>query len=249
MHGTGQSKILIAEDNELNRRVVHGMLEHRGHALVVVSDGLEAMRALEAEHFDLLILDCLMPGMDGFTTTRAIRNGDPERVNTRVPILAVTALASDGDRERCLAAGMDAYISKPVRAETLFRQVDALLSSDRAASEDTAANLHDSAGTPERSYPGLQDIIHSMSSILIRDCLKWQTDLQSLLDERNLESIRLLAHKIRGTADILQNTNLSESAIALETSAMAGDEHGAAVAVPRLVSALDALVKAVNHDD
>ncbi|MDX1493433.1 MAG: response regulator [Longimicrobiales bacterium] len=119
-------RILIAEDNEINQLVLRGILERRGHDLTVVDDGAEAVKELERGHFDLVLMDVEMPEMDGLEATRTIRRMEAGAKNGHTPIVAVTAHALEGDRERCLEAGMDDYLSKPVRAEEVLRVVEAL---------------------------------------------------------------------------------------------------------------------------
>ena len=116
-------RILIAEDNLINRAVAVGILEKRGHSLVHAANGREAVEAVARETFDLIFMDVQMPEMDGFEATRRIREmAEPNGRHTR--IVAMTAHAMAGDRERCLAAGMDDYVSKPLRKEDLLRALD-----------------------------------------------------------------------------------------------------------------------------
>jgi CheY-like chemotaxis protein len=122
----GKLHILIADDNLVNLRLARGLLAKQGHSAVTVSSGREALAALEQQNFDLVLMDVQMPDMDGFETTKAIRAR--ERISkTHLPIVAMTAHAMSGDRERCLAAGMDSYVTKPVDAAKLFTAIaDAL---------------------------------------------------------------------------------------------------------------------------
>ncbi len=114
--------ILLAEDNPVNQTVAIRMLERHGHKVVSVSDGLQAVRKLDETRFDLVLMDVQMPNMDGIEATLAIRARE-RRSGRRVPIIAMTAHAMKGDAERCRDAGMDGYISKPVRAEELWRLI------------------------------------------------------------------------------------------------------------------------------
>jgi CheY-like chemotaxis protein len=117
-----RSQILLAEDNVVNQRLVQRVLEREGHAVVVVGNGREALLALQKASFDLVLMDVQMPEMDGLEATRAIREMEG-LTKMHVPIIALTAHAMKGDRDRCLDAGMDAYLSKPIHAPDLLNMV------------------------------------------------------------------------------------------------------------------------------
>ena len=124
-------RILIAEDNPVNSRLATLLVEKQGHRAVTVATGREALKALEQERFDLVLMDLQMPEMDGFEATRIIR--ERERGTRRhLPIIAMTAHAMSGDRERCLAAGMDNYISKPVDRNLLFAAIESVATGQQA---------------------------------------------------------------------------------------------------------------------
>ena len=124
--GAGGLHVLLAEDNAVNRKVAVRLLEKRGHTVVAVEDGRQALRALDGERFDVALMDVQMPEMDGFEATAAVRAR--ERVEGgHLPIVALTAYAMKGDRERCLEAGMDAYVAKPVNADELFATLERLV--------------------------------------------------------------------------------------------------------------------------
>jgi len=121
--GQRKLRILLAEDNAVNQMLAARFIEKRGHTATVVGNGREALVALETSSFDVVLMDVQMPEMDGFEATAEIRKRE-KLTGKHMPILAMTAHAMSGDRERCLAAGMDGYVSKPIRADELFREID-----------------------------------------------------------------------------------------------------------------------------
>ncbi len=136
-------RVLLAEDNEVNQRVALGMLNELGHDVTVVSCGREAVAVFETQDFDVVLMDCRMPGLDGFAATREIRRLEKDRGDLRVPIVAVTANALTGDRERCLAAGMDDYLSKPFSLQTLGAALAANANSNAATSKGSVLIVED----------------------------------------------------------------------------------------------------------
>jgi CheY-like chemotaxis protein len=120
-HGMRRLNILLAEDNAVNRILAVSLLEIRGHSVMAVENGAEALAALAAEPFDAVLMDVRMPDMDGEEATRRIRSGEVPGLDPRIPIVALTAHALKGDRERFLAAGMDDYLAKPVDTAALDR--------------------------------------------------------------------------------------------------------------------------------
>ncbi len=123
---TGETlHILLAEDNPVNQKVAARMMERKGHRVTIAGNGKEALDTLEQQSFDLILMDVQMPEMDGFEATAKIRERE-QRTGGHVPILALTAHAMKGDRERCLEAGMDGYVSKPIQADELSRAIKTL---------------------------------------------------------------------------------------------------------------------------
>ena len=138
-------KVLLAEDNIVNQRVAVGLLERRGHHVTVVENGREAVDAVEREQFDIVLMDLQMPVMGGLEATKAVRERERDTARDHLRIVAMTAHAMSGDRERCLAAGMDGYLSKPTESRTLFAEVevDAVMSTAPPIDEiDLVSRLH-----------------------------------------------------------------------------------------------------------
>src|SRR5438132_8383122 len=119
-------RVLLAEDHVVNQRLVARLMEKRGHTVVVVSTGREALAALAQEPFDVVLMDVQMPDMDGLEATTAIRRWEQE-TSIHVPIIAMTAYTMQGDAERCLAAGMDGYVSKPMKPGELYAAIDSVM--------------------------------------------------------------------------------------------------------------------------
>jgi CheY-like chemotaxis protein len=119
--------ILLAEDNPVNQRLVARMLEKRGHAVEIASNGREAVERSGRGKFDVILMDVQMPELDGFDATRAIRARE-KRLGVRTPVIALTAHALNDDRERCLSAGMDEFVSKPIEAPELFAALERAVS-------------------------------------------------------------------------------------------------------------------------
>ena len=117
-------KVLLAEDNIVNQRVAVGLLGRRGHHVTVVANGQQAVDAVGREQFDIVLMDLQMPVMGGLEATRIIRERERETSSARLRIVAMTAHAMRGDRERCIEAGMDGYLSKPTEASTLYAEVE-----------------------------------------------------------------------------------------------------------------------------
>jgi signal transduction histidine kinase/CheY-like chemotaxis protein/ligand-binding sensor domain-containing protein len=122
--GQNTFQILVAEDNAVNQRVITSLLRRRGHMVTLASDGAQAVELCNAHRFDIVLMDLHMPGMDGLDATRAIRAHEHARANGRVRIIALTADDFAGDRDKCLKAGMDGYLSKPVDSSELFRVIE-----------------------------------------------------------------------------------------------------------------------------
>ena len=134
-------RVLVVEDNAVNQLLVVRMLEKRGHDTVVAADGRQALQALSSSSFDLVLMDVQMPEMDGFEATAAIR-AQEQSSGQQLPIIALTAHALKTDPERCLAAGMDGYLSKPIRPQDLdFLLSEFITNLSGASGKDDAGDV------------------------------------------------------------------------------------------------------------
>ena len=240
-------RLLLAEDNAVNQRLAVRLLEKRGHSLTVAVNGREAVDALARDHFDVVLMDVQMPEMDGFEATAAIRERE-RREGGHVPIVAMTAHAMKGDRERCLAAGMDGYVSKPLQPQDLFQVV-----------EETCARLARTAEGPVFSRDealahvnGDAGLLGEIIELFHHDAPVMLARIHQGLADRDADALELAAHSLKGTIANFGVTAAHDAAQALEVQAHAGDLAGAAhtaarldVEVPRLTRALaDAAVQA-----
>ena len=219
-------RILLAEDNPVNQKVVRITLERMGHRVTVVSDGRAAVSASTTEDFDLILMDVQMPEMDGYEATAAIRqNEGPTR---RIPIVALTAHALTGDRERCLAAGMDDYLAKPILPaafqEVLARHLPAAEAPASAPPADPAppAPAFDRRGLAERI--GADEATVSELITVFRESMETElARIEAALSEGDGETIRVAAHTIKGMAANLGVQELRDVAAELEAAARAGN--------------------------
>lgn len=147
----------MAEDNPVNRTLAVRLLEKRGHLVTVAGDGRAAVAAVEKEPFDIILMDVQMPEMDGFEATLAIRQRE-QSTGGHIPIIAMNAHALKGDEDRCLSAGMDGYVSKPIRTHELFASIEGVTAkhSDQNASSSQPADSTTSATKKSITLEGLK---------------------------------------------------------------------------------------------
>ena len=247
-------RILLAEDTPVNQRLAVTLLEDRGHSVVVANDGREALDALARGSFDLILMDVQMPRMDGFEATAAIRAGEAV-TGRRMPILAMTAHAMKGDRERCLAAGMDGYISKPIRAEQFLATVEGRL---------TAANEPEAA--PEESRPSEPDLIltvfdlpealarargkrpllRKVADLFLADCPGLLEQMRGALAAGDGPMLERAAHRMKGSAANLSAARVVDLSGRLERAGSEGRLEGAVSVYDRLELEVDQLRDALE---
>jgi signal transduction histidine kinase/CheY-like chemotaxis protein/tetratricopeptide (TPR) repeat protein len=201
-------RILLAEDGLVNQQVAMRLLELRGHKVTVVTNGVEAIEALFGPthaSFDLVLMDVQMPEMDGMETTAAIRMRE-QATGAHMPIFAMTAHAMKGDRERCLAVGMDGYLTKPIQSRALYEAVEGV---SPAFEEEpaSAAPIEISIGGPfdwkmalER-VGGRKELLHEMARLCIKECAKLLPQIDAALTGGDMAKLRRYAHTIKGAVD------------------------------------------------
>jgi len=229
--------ILLAEDNLVNQRLAVRLLEKRGHTVTTVQDGTEALATVRRQTFDLVLMDIQMPHMDGVEATQAIRAQEQGTV-THVPIVAITAHAMPGDRERCLAAGMDGYITKPLRPAELFAVIDSLTMPavhppETLATPAAEQDILDRHTLWER-VEGDADLLREIVALFLADCPERLAELHEALRHRDCTALAQAAHRLKGALGNISANNALTAVRCVETAAHAGDVHAATAALARL---------------
>jgi signal transduction histidine kinase/CheY-like chemotaxis protein/HPt (histidine-containing phosphotransfer) domain-containing protein len=216
---SGPVKVLVAEDVETNRVLMKLLLERRGHRVTVVHDGSEAVQALAAEPYDVVLLDVQMPGMDGLEATRIIRDPGSPVLRHDVPIIAVTAHALSDDRARCLAAGMDDYLAKPVVPEQLFRIVEQYAPAAAADPSALAERIKERLAV---TYFGDRDLADSIVRTFLEESPRLLRNILDAAAAQDLPSLQLHAHSLKSAAATIGLDGLRKNAFLLEQAARSG---------------------------
>ncbi|MFL5245247.1 MAG: response regulator [Gemmataceae bacterium] len=212
-------RILLADDGLVNQQVARQLLEARGHKVVVVNNGREAVGALAHDSFDLVLMDVQMPEMDGFQATMAIRQKEQSTGN-HIPIVAMTARAMKGDREQCLNAGMDGYLSKPIRSKDLYEKVEGI-----AASSTDDSVLPVDADQPESAMNwnlsvsrvgGREELLRQMATLFLKEIDELMIALRTALSKLDVSKVRRVAHAIKGSAACFAAEPTVAAALSLE---------------------------------
>ena len=198
-------KILLAEDNLMNQKLATGILARHGHQLTIANNGLEAVTAYQAERFDVILMDVQMPVMDGFSATAAIR--ELEKVDgTKTPIVAMTAHALKGDRERCLAAGMDDYLSKPIRSKQLAAILGTLMPNENCPETSPSSIRSESLPvdslidwpTALEGVDGDREFLKRVVEVFLEESQRLLQDLKSAVQAQDTARICSRGHSLKG---------------------------------------------------
>jgi two-component system, sensor histidine kinase and response regulator len=256
--GAGR-RILVAEDNPTNQKLVVALLEQQGHQAVLASNGKQALALAAEQPFDLILMDVQMPELSGLEAAAAIRQRE-QATGQRVPIVALTAHAMTGDRERCLAAGMDGYVSKPLRADELFAAIDAALPQvDEGEIEAAAAR----GKTPSRKAPsrdgtprpidvdvllagfgGNRKLLREVIELFLADAPRTLDDARDALARNDAPAVAASAHSLKGSLGLFSETGAYDAARRLEALARAGELTGAGA----IFAELEAAAKQLSSD-
>jgi PAS domain S-box-containing protein len=246
--GQGQGttlRILVAEDNPFNQKLARGLLGKEGHELVVVNSGAEAVAALEREAFDVVLMDVQMPEMDGLEATRRIRAREAE-LGRHTPILAMTAYAMKGDRERCLAAGMDGYVSKPIRARELFDAIAAAAGTPRRPAPPPGAEPLAPGEAPDweaalERVAGDRVLLAELVRLFLGEYPGWVADLRRGLEVGDAGAVKRAAHNLKSCLGNFGARVAFEQALRVETIGRGGSLAGADEACRALEQSLERL--------
>ena len=231
--GAGPLRILLAEDNPLNQKLMRYMLGNWGHTLKVAADGTEAVRMWAQGQFDIVLMDVQMPVMDGLRATAAIRERERQRGSGHIPIIAMTARALSGDREKCLEAGMDGYVAKPVRAELLEAEIFRLAPKGAPTLKLIPAPEAVESAAPDGLLPLLERLRgdRTMAAEMASDFLSnWPevlVEVEAAVAARDPERVELAAHRLAGQMGYFLPEGQECRARQLETLARQGDLNGA----------------------
>ena len=221
--------ILVADDNLGNQLLVERLLDKWGHRSVVVDNGREVLDALEKENFDLILMDVNMPEMNGFVTTSTIRERESKLSQPRIPIIALTAHALKGDRENCLKAGMDAYVSKPIQRNVLKEAIRNMTGSSGANIPLTISknnkDVFDSDAYIER-LEGDTELINEIADMFLQESPSLVTGLGKVVSDHDPSAIEHHAHEIKGWVGNLSASRCFEIAQTMENMGHSGNLEG-----------------------
>ena len=249
-------RVLVAEDNSTNRIVAIKMLEKLGHTADAVGNGSEAVESLKRIPYDLVLMDCQMPVMDGFDATRTIRNPDSRVKNHAIPIIAITAHAMKGDRELCLEAGMNDYLSKPVNPRDLAAALErwgprgSHISDQHPAQHPAASELvktFDLEGFIERAMDD-RSLAAEIAEAFLADTPPLFAQLESSVSSGDSAAAGKFAHTLKGSSANMGGAAFSRIAAQMQDAGKAGDLALLCTLLPAARTALQSLVAAIEKE-
>jgi two-component system sensor histidine kinase/response regulator len=214
-------KVLLAEDSVVNQKLAVYLLEKWGHHVTVANNGHEAVARVQAEPFDLVLMDVQMPEMDGLEATATIRQRETKS-GTHVPIVAMTAHAMVGDRERCLESGMDDYLSKPIRARELLAAIEKVIAGQPPSDGKHAESSIDWAAALDR-LQGDRELLEELVGVIRQEAPRLLAEVRDAVDRGDAAALRLSAHTLKGSLGNFAAARAVEAARRLELMAKQGD--------------------------
>jgi PAS domain S-box-containing protein len=257
-------RVLLAEDNVVNRRVAMGLLEKRGYEVLVATNGREALAILESEAVDAVLMDVQMPEMGGIEATAVIRAGERTR-GGHLPIIAMTAHAMKGDRERCLDAGMDDYISKPVKPSDLYAAIERAVPRPAGATREPEPTTNGAGETVTEAdettagadapvverdrllerLEGDTDLLEEIVGLYMQTCPDLVRDLREAVTRADAPALCRAAHALKGMVSHFGAPQATAALVALEAMGRDARLAGLEVALERALREIDRLDRAL----
>jgi two-component system, sensor histidine kinase and response regulator len=272
--GHSRCSVLVVDDVEINRELLRVTLEKQGHRITMAHNGQEAVEHFSRGAFDIIFMDMQMPVLDGYGAVRQIREIEQQHSSTRTPIIAMTAYAMPGDREKCIAANMDAYLSKPARPAEIIETLNQLVPDRSAQSQVDQSNQMgqtsqlDQIGQPSQTGPtdpadaeestpifdrnellerlgGREEMLGRFIDMFIRNVDGYMALLLSAVEAGDTAQVRIQAHTIKGAAANIAARRVRETAYTIETHAREGSISEAVELLQQLKAEVDAFKHAV----
>lgn len=259
-------RVLVAEDNPVNQELTLSLLELAGCTVTLASNGQDALDACKRETFDMVLMDCQMPGMDGYEATEAIRRFEADQSKPRVPIVALTANAVDGDREKCIAVGMDDYLSKPFSRQQLGAMLTKWSSHDATMADTTPTSAkelsHATLKAPAESpldraalnniralqRPGAPNLLGKLINVYFSSSQELMASLRDGLAQADSEAVRKAAHALKSSSANLGAKQLAGLCKDLEALGRAKQLEGAQALYQKVENEYAQVTQALNAE-
>lgn len=241
----GRRRVLLAEDNAVNQRVAVHLLTKRGHDVTVANNGREAIEAIGRRPFDIVLMDVQMPEMGGFEATEIIRAREAETAG-HMWIVAMTAHALKGDRERCLSAGMDGYLSKPIDRAKLIETVENVPPAEETGDAAKALPAFDRAEAIDR-LGGDEELLAEIVRLFVEDAPRLLQEIEAGIDASDAAAVSAAAHGLKGAAGNLSAAAVAEAARVLEMAGRQGAAPDLRVAQRQLRTAMQELDRVLHQ--
>jgi PAS domain S-box-containing protein len=236
-------RVLLAEDNPVNQKLAVKMLERMGHTVSVVGSGTQVLETLEEADFDLILMDVQMPVMDGLEATKAIREREKAVTKGHIPVIAMTAYAMKGDRERCLEAGMDGYISKPIKAQELYETIEHTMRNfekdgKREPVAATSSPVLDKTRILDR-VEGDVELLKEIMALFLEDYPGLLSEIREAFQQGDPERLEKAAHALKGSVANFTAEAAVQAALKVETVGRSRDLTEAPQAIQDLEREID----------
>jgi two-component system sensor histidine kinase/response regulator len=238
-----RARLLVAEDNPVNQKVAARMLENLGYSVDVAEDGLEALEAFSRTRYGAILMDVQMPEVNGYAATAEIRRREEEHSAARTPIIAMTANAMEGDRERAIEAGMDDYVPKPVKREELDAVLKRWIPQEEGALASPKGESPDGDGLEEPLDEGVlaglrelgdADLLSELSTMFLDDASSRLAALRDAVEEGDAQAVERIAHTLKGASGNMGATRMAAFCSELQDVGTSGDLGRAAELLGRL---------------